>query len=134
VLGVKWRELQQHAESENLLNPGQYGSRPGRESTDLTLFEELRTDISLCSRKPIINFDNNADSCYNRIIITLASLLSQNFGQHRHVVGVNTSTLHEVKYKLKTSLGLSEKIIPTARFFPSMAPAKAAAIPQPSGV
>jgi hypothetical protein len=118
VLGVKWRELQQHAESEKLLNPGQYGSCPGRESTGLTLFEELRTDISLCSRKPINNFDNDADSCYDRIIIALVSLLSRKFGQYRHVISVNASTLHKAKYQLKTSLGLSEKDYSNCSLFP----------------
>jgi hypothetical protein len=120
VLGAKWRELQQHAENENLLNPGQYGSRAGRKSSGLTLFEELGTDIALCSRKPWINFDNDADSCYDHIIPALASLISRKFGQHRHVVCVNASTLHDAKYQLRTSLGLSLTTLLSLLFVPDL--------------
>jgi hypothetical protein len=52
-----------------------------------------------------MNFDNDAASCYDRIIPALASLIGQQFGLHCSVVFVHASTLEETKYKLKTSTG-----------------------------
>jgi hypothetical protein len=71
ILSVKWRQQIYAADKEQLVNPGQYGSYPGREATSLCLLEELKTDISYSSRKPIIKFDKDASSCYDRIIVAL---------------------------------------------------------------
>eukprot|EP00957_Ditylum_brightwellii_P161468 12294000-Ditylum_brightwellii.AAC.1 len=43
----------------------------------LTLLEDFKYDISYASRKGIINFDNDAAFCYNRIIPNLASLITR---------------------------------------------------------
>eukprot|EP00957_Ditylum_brightwellii_P151986 11573629-Ditylum_brightwellii.AAC.1 len=43
--------------------------------------EELKNDISRCSRKALINFDNNAASCYTWIIPNLANLIGRKKGQ-----------------------------------------------------
>jgi hypothetical protein len=82
VLGVKWRQLMQHAEQNHLLNEGQYGSRSGREASALNFLEALKNDIAHCSRKPLLNLDNDAASCYDRIIVALASLINCKYGQH----------------------------------------------------
>jgi hypothetical protein len=71
--------------------------------------EELKNEISHVSRKSLINFDNDAASCYDRIIPALASLIGRKHGIHQNVVFVNASTLTEAKYKLKTLLGVSDK-------------------------
>jgi hypothetical protein len=82
ILSVRWRQQIFATDKQNLVNPGQYGSYPGREATSLCLLEELKTDISYCSRKPIINFDNDASSCYDRIIVSLSSLINRKYGQN----------------------------------------------------
>ena len=52
---------------------------------------------------------------------------------HRNIVFVHASTLAETKYKLKTSMGVSEAFIPTAKPSPFTALAKEVAILQPFG-
>ena len=47
-------------------------------------------------------------SCYDRIIIALASLINRKYGQHRSIVAVHAQTLKEARYKLRTALGISE--------------------------
>ena len=111
ILSVKWRQQIYAADKDQLVNPGQYGSYPGREATSLCLLKELKTDISYSSRKPIINFDNDASSCYDRIIVNLASLINRKYGQNRHVVMVNADTLRNARYHLKTALNISEEYI-----------------------
>jgi hypothetical protein len=118
ILSVKWRQQIYAADKQQLVNPGQYGSYPGREATSLCLLEELKTDISYCSRKPLINFDNDASSCYDRIIVSLSSLINRKYGQNRHVVMVNASTLRDAKYQLKTALGVSDTHIQHSTAWP----------------
>jgi hypothetical protein len=65
----------------------------------------------------LINFDNDAASCYDRIIPALASLIGRKLGMHRNVVFVHASTLEETKYKLKTSLGVSDEFYENCQAF-----------------
>jgi hypothetical protein len=104
ILSVKWRQ--------------QICSYPGGEATSLCLIQELKTDISYCSRNPLINFDNDASSCYHKIIVALSSLIDRKYGQNRHVVMVNANTLGEAKYQLKTGLGVSEAFITHSTAWP----------------
>jgi hypothetical protein len=101
--------LLHHAKATNLLHGGQYGGRPGREVTALTFIEELKTDICYASRKPLINFDNDATSSYDRIIASIASLISWSHGQHRDVCFVHVATLQEAKFRLKTDMGVTKE-------------------------
>ncbi len=68
LLAVKWQELLYTADRLGIVNDSQYGGRPGREATSLALLEELRIDISYLTRHSLNTFDNDAASCYDRII------------------------------------------------------------------
>eukprot|EP00957_Ditylum_brightwellii_P097072 7392197-Ditylum_brightwellii.AAC.1 len=72
--------------------------------------EEMKNEISYYSQKPLVNFDNNAASCYDCIIPNLASLVGQKKGLHRTITFVHASTLEEARFKLKTALGVSEDL------------------------
>jgi hypothetical protein len=80
--------------------------------------EELKNDISYSSRKALINFDNDATSCYDCIIPAIASLLGRRHGLHGDIIFVHASTLKEAKYKLKTVLGISNHFYTHCKFFP----------------
>lgn len=118
ILAVKWRELLQFADRQGIVHQGQYGGRPGREATSVALLEELRLDVSYCTRRTLITFDNDAASCYDRIIPALASLINRKYGMHRQVVLLHGKTLQEVKYKLKTALGVSDDAYSHSIHFP----------------
>jgi hypothetical protein len=100
------------------LHPGQYGGRSGRDAKILVFIEELKTEICYATRKSLINFDNDAASCYDRIIPALASLIGRKFGMHRNVIFVHATTLEETKYKLKTSMGVSDEFYTNCQAFP----------------
>jgi hypothetical protein len=117
-LQAKWRDLIRHAEKNNSLHTGQYGSRPGRDAHIPTFIEEMKNEICYATRKSLINFDNDAASCYDRIIPALASLIGRKFGLHKNVVFVYAKTLAETKYKLKTSLGVSDEFYENCQAFP----------------
>jgi hypothetical protein len=119
LLGVKWRkELLHHATHNKQINDGQHGARPGHEAKTPVLIEETLNDICYASRKSLISFDNDATSCYDRIIPALASLLGRRHGLHRNVIFVHATTLREAKYKLKTILGISEEFYSHCKIFP----------------
>ena len=95
-------------EKSNTLHPGQYGSRPGKDPKTVTLLEELRLDYSLLVRQPFINIDNDATSCYDRILLPISSLVARAHGIHRNVVFVHATTLEHAKFKLKYGAKVSE--------------------------
>lgn len=118
LLQAKWRALLQNAEKKKLLHPGQYGSRSGRDAHIPAFIEEMKNEICYATRKSLINFDNDAASCYDRIIPALASLIGRKLGLHQNVTFVHATTLAEAKFKLKTSLGVSEEYYENCEAFP----------------
>jgi hypothetical protein len=88
------------------------------EATALNFLEALKNDIAHCSQKPLLNLDNDASSCYDRIIVSLASLINHKYGQHCQVVLVNATTLKRAKYKLKTALGVTKASYSHCTAFP----------------
>eukprot|EP00957_Ditylum_brightwellii_P027859 2105412-Ditylum_brightwellii.AAC.1 len=73
--------------------------------------EELKNDISRCSRRAFIDFNNNAASCHDRIIPNLANLIGQKKRLHCNVTFVHAKTLVEAKFRLKTALSVSDDVI-----------------------
>ena len=69
LIGAVWREAIQHAQELGTINQGQYGGCPGRDCTSVTYLEELKRDISNLTRSAYTNFDNDAASCYDRILM-----------------------------------------------------------------
>jgi hypothetical protein len=107
ILAIKWRQLVHHSLQTQSLNQGLVGGRPGCEPQSLTFLEELKYDISLTSRRTLFNFDNDASSCYDRIIISLASLINRKYGLNRKVVAVHADTLRLARFFLRSQDGLS---------------------------
>mmetsp|Transcript_30358 Transcript_30358/g.72755 ORF Transcript_30358/g.72755 Transcript_30358/m.72755 type:complete len:2117 (+) Transcript_30358:2729-9079(+) len=108
-LALHWKRMMYDAERRGLIHNGQYGGRKGRDPQTLVLYEELKNEICHFSRKNMVNFDNDAASCYDRILPSLASLIGRSKGLHKSVIFVHATTLKEAKFKLKTALGISEK-------------------------
>ena len=118
LLAIHWKNMLRSAEKRNEINEGQYGGRAGHEAQSLVFLEEVKNEICHFSRKSLINFDNDAASCYDRIIPALASLLGRKHGLHRNITYVHATTLQEAKYKLKTSLGISDESYQHEAAFP----------------
>eukprot|EP00957_Ditylum_brightwellii_P112878 8606378-Ditylum_brightwellii.AAC.1 len=108
MVGIIWQNLIQSSEERNTFNNGQVGRRAGCDANTLIFMEDLKNDSSQCSRKELINFDNDKASCYNRIILNLANLINQKKGLYCNVTFVHGATLAEAKFKLNTALGVSD--------------------------
>ena len=81
-----------------LINNGLFGGRPGCEAQLLVFLEELKYDTSYCAQRTQFNFDNDATSCYDGIIVALASIINRKYGLHRQVVAVHANTLQQAKF------------------------------------
>ena len=108
LLAVKWRQAMYHAEKNNAIHDGLYGSRHGRSAHDPAFIEVLQNEIYRMSMKSGINFDLDATSCYDRIIPSVAALCSRRVGMPQDVTQINMTTLEQAKYHLKTNLGISK--------------------------
>eukprot|EP00957_Ditylum_brightwellii_P037060 2806133-Ditylum_brightwellii.AAC.1 len=84
------------------------GGRARQDATTLTFMEIMKNDVGHCSQKSLVNFDNDAAACYDRIISNIANLIGRKKGLHRNITFVHTTTLEEAKFKLKTTLGISD--------------------------
>jgi hypothetical protein len=117
ILAVKWRQLIQRCTRLGTINEGQFSSVPGRDAVMPTIIEELQYEICRASKRPMIHFDWDAMACYDRIVLSLGSLIERGQGMHRNVVIINAETLREVKLILKTQLGLSEASLQNSNTF-----------------
>jgi hypothetical protein len=118
ILAVKWRQLLQAADLLGLINEGLFGGPPGREAQSLTFLEELKYDLSIVTRRTLFHFDNDATSCYDRIIVLLASLINRKYGLHRKVVAVHATTLQRAQFHLRTTAGISKQSYTHSIHFP----------------
>ena len=103
LISVVWREAIQHAQELGKINQGQYRGCPGRDFKLVTYFEELRKDSSILTRSACTNFDNDAASCFDQIVMSVARLSGKNYGVHKKVGYVHATTLKKAKHKLKLS-------------------------------
>ena len=82
---------------------GQFSGHPGLDPTTITFLEELCMDYSQMTQTPFVNFDHDAKSCFDRILMSLASLAAWGYGIHREVFFVHAQTLEQAIFKLKLS-------------------------------
>jgi hypothetical protein len=118
ILAIKWRQLIQSADLRGLINEGLFSGRPGCEAQSLTFLEELEYDLSIVTRRTLFHFDNDATSCYDRIIVSLASLINRKYGLHCKVVTVHANTLEQARFHLRTTTGISELSYTHSLHFP----------------
>jgi hypothetical protein len=109
-LKIYWgRKLVHNSEAHELLNEGQYGSRPGKRCGDQVLKKILVYEYASTTRSPFATMDNDAKSCFDRIICLFATLISMFYGLAYNIVKIQAETLSKMRYVTKTALGPSSK-------------------------
>jgi hypothetical protein len=109
LLSIQWQNLTHLPEDNQLLNEGQYGAQSECDAHTSVFIEEMQYEICRASRKPLVKFDNDATSCYDRILPNMTAIACRKFGLHKNMAFVWAKTLEEAKYKLRTMLGVSEE-------------------------
>eukprot|EP00957_Ditylum_brightwellii_P092838 7068071-Ditylum_brightwellii.AAC.1 len=65
------------SEKRETIDRGLHGGRKGHDAQMVFLIKELKYDISYSLWKTLINVDNDAASCYNRILPNISSLIAR---------------------------------------------------------
>jgi hypothetical protein len=107
--GILWgRRLMSQGESLNQFGEEQSGSRKNKQCPDVLLLKHLTYSILRLSKRNGTTFDNDAKSCYDRIVMLLASLASQRLGMPAKACKTFLTLLSQVQYKTRTSHGISD--------------------------
>ena len=107
ALKLIWgKRLVRHAESHLALGSDNHGSRPGRKCTDALLEKLLIYEHARLTRTSLITVDNDAKSCYDRIIKTLAMTACIAVGLPLAAAIMHNLTHHNMKHRIKSRHGL----------------------------
>lgn len=98
--GIVWE-----AHKNGELNTGQSGSRPNRPSIETVMSKGQKFMFSNLSRTPMATMDNDAKSCYDRIVATLALLVSHKFGVPENFCKTVGETLRTMQFSVRTAMG-----------------------------
>ena len=101
------RRAMQHAEAIDELAPEQYGSRKHKNSIDQALHKRLSYDIMLQLRQPGLLCSNDAKSCYDRILHSVAALAYKRIGIPSQPVECMLKCIQDMNFHIRTTFGLS---------------------------
>jgi Reverse transcriptase (RNA-dependent DNA polymerase) len=109
MLKIIWsRKAVCHAHCHDALNDGQSGSRPGRRAIDVVLTKEMKYQYARFTQTNLATIDNDAKSCYDRIVCNVAMLVSQFYGIPSEYCNMQAETLKQTKYHIRTAIGDSD--------------------------
>ena len=100
------RRMIYHAEDNRFFGNANHGSRPGRQVQDALLEKTLMYEHARLTRTSLITVDNDAKSCYDRIIKGLALLSCIAIGLPREAAIMHNKVHDGMQHKLRTRQGL----------------------------
>jgi hypothetical protein len=103
------RKLVWNADVADRLNYGQAGSRPGIWWIDVVTHKAMKYLYANLTRTGMATMDNDAKSCYDRIICNLVMMVSKYFGMTARACSTHAATLKHMRFRLRTALGDSER-------------------------
>ena len=80
------RELMTWAESNHAINDNQYGGRRGVQAQSAALNKTLSLDIIRYQAEPATIVDNDAQTCYDRILVILLCYDLMRLGMPLHLI------------------------------------------------
>jgi hypothetical protein len=108
-LKIIWASrLVKRGEETSQFGEAQQGSRPNHAANDAVLLKRLTYNLSRILRTNLGTFDNNAKSCYDRIVNSVAMLAATQLGMPDHAVAPHAGVLWAMQYSIKTMFGISD--------------------------
>lgn len=98
--GVVWQ-----AHIKGTLNNAQSGSRPYRTCIEVVRSKSQKSLYSQLTRTNMATLDNDAKSCYDRIVASLALIISHHFGVPEEICQTVGETLRTMKFRLCKAMG-----------------------------
>ena len=108
-LKIIWASrLVRRGEDANQFGEAPQGSRPNRAANDAVLLKRLTYNLSCILRSNLGTFDNDAKSCCDRIINSIAMLAAKRLGMPDSAIATHAGILRALKYSVKTMFGISD--------------------------
>ncbi len=95
----------EHAEKYKLLPKEQYGSRKGKSSIEHVINKRLTYDILRQFRRPGLLCSNDAKSCFDRVVHSIAMLAYKRLGIPEPPVECMLKTIQVMKHHIRTTFG-----------------------------
>ena len=103
------RRLMAHAELHQQFAPEQYGSRKGLSAIEHGLNKRLTYDLIRQLRLPAALCSNDAKSCYDRIVHSVATLSMRRLGVPAEPIQSMFDTIQNMQHHVRTSYGDSQR-------------------------
>ena len=87
----------------------QWDSWPNRSSTDAILLKQLSYDGLSLLRQSAIIFNNDCKAAFDCMAPSIGGIALQRLGASSAAVSILLQTLQQMKYKVRTVLGVSER-------------------------
>jgi hypothetical protein len=98
-----------HCEDSNAFGKAQAGSQPGRSAIDVVLQKELTYELSACMLYNLGMMENDATTCFDRMIPSLVMISLRAYGVPENLVELIGKTLEKMRYRIKTKIGISKQ-------------------------
>lgn len=102
------REVARQAEIASAFAPENYGSRKGFQAIEQCLNKELVFDILRQTRRSAVLVSNDAKSCYDRIVHSVAALSMQRLGLPEQATTCMFGCIQNLHHYVRTAFGVSE--------------------------
>ena len=102
--GVIWDAHKQYT-----LNLAQSGSRPYHTNLEVVMSKEQKYLYCQLTRTCMATMDNDAKACYDRIVASLALIISHHFGVPEELCKTVGETLCLMEFRLRTAMGVSKQ-------------------------
>jgi hypothetical protein len=103
------RDIMNNAEKHGTIAREQYGSRRNHRSVIAALNKRLTMDVLRQRRQAGALCSNDAKSCYDRVVHSIAALSMRRQGAPKNPVKCMFATLQQAAHKIRTAFGLSAK-------------------------
>lgn len=101
------RDMLKCAEVNKLIPREQYGSRKNKKAILHVFNKKLLYDVIHLQRRPALLCSNDAKSCYDRIIHSVASMACQRLGLPPEPITCMLVTIQEMEHHVRTAFGTS---------------------------
>ena len=107
LTGIWSRRLAWNAENHNAYNTEQWGSASGQRASDVALMKRFTYTYAELTRTDLGSFDNDAKSCFDRMIVALVVLRNRHLGLPKEAAIIRAKFLQLAQYHIKTRKGMS---------------------------
>jgi Reverse transcriptase (RNA-dependent DNA polymerase) len=106
LLKIVWaRKTMWNMNDNNRIHDGQAGSRPGSRAIDVVIQKEMKYLYATLTRSNMGTIDNDAKSCFDRILCNVAMVISGYYGVPLRFRSMQAENLQNAIFRLQTGLG-----------------------------